>query len=167
MLGINITLQNFVQIGHGVSFLCMHDFAHQIVYWPLLVFFSGSSNCPQLRCPQRFWCKIHQKTRHSVRMCVLGVMKPNTNLTFRHSFFPKKMPFIFKNTGECNCLRTEGSDMTRLNSTRQYTAWSVWNVSRFEIGNKMALSIHHTATEKMWWWGTKTKQWWSGLPPEV
>ena len=28
----SITMQNFIQIGQGISFLRMRDFAHQIVY---------------------------------------------------------------------------------------------------------------------------------------
>ena len=39
MSWISTIVQNFIQIGYGVSFLRMRDFAHQIVYSAIFSFF--------------------------------------------------------------------------------------------------------------------------------
>ena len=72
--GISTTMQNFIQIGLGVSVLRMRDFTR--LKW--LSYFFGSWERLQPSRVHRFWCKIRQTTRFRARKCLFGVAKPKS-----------------------------------------------------------------------------------------
>ena len=83
--GISTTMQNFIQIGSGVSVLRMRDFAPLGTKW--LGYFFGSWERLQPRRAHRFWRKIRQTTWFRARECLLGVAKPKSKVST--PIFPK------------------------------------------------------------------------------
>jgi len=74
---MSTTMQNFIQIGLGVSVLRMRDFAPPKWLGYFFVFEKGYSRDA---CTD-FWRKIRQTTRFRVRKCVLGVAKPKSKVS--------------------------------------------------------------------------------------
>ena len=90
MSGISATMPNFIQIGLGVSVLCMGDFAPLGTKW-LGYFWGGSWERLQPRHAHQFWRKIRQTTRFRTRKCLLGVAKPKSMVST--PIFPKTRHF--------------------------------------------------------------------------
>jgi len=88
--GISTTMQNFIQIGWGVSVLHMRDFAPFGTKW-LGYFLGGSWERLQPRRAQRFWRKIRQPMWFHARKCLLGVAKPKYKATT--PIFPQNRHF--------------------------------------------------------------------------
>ena len=115
MLVISTTVQNFIQIGSGVSVLRMRDFAPLSTKW--LGYFWGSWERLQPRREHRFWRKIRQTTRFRARKCLLGVAKPKSKVST--AIFPKTAIFGPHFDGTLNFFSPEnGFNIGRLESKR-------------------------------------------------
>jgi len=84
MSGIPTTLQSFIQIASGVSFPCMRDFAHQIVYSAIF----GVLHPAHSQDATAVVDTKYAKRRGSAQGCVFSELQTQ-KLTFTPHFFPK------------------------------------------------------------------------------
>ena len=85
-------LQNFIQIGCGVSFRCMRAFAHRNVYSAAIFSFFGVLQIVYAQDASTYFDAKYVKRCDSVQGCVFRGRRTKV-LSFTPHFPPKKLPF--------------------------------------------------------------------------